>query len=503
MHRLPVFVESDFHHGSRIRALRSLFAHPTDVCGDRLHGHLAFWSASSPHSVSHPLSGHLVSDHLQAVHFCAESRRCHAAGIAAARGARRLEGVRRLVRQVSWRWRLCSSRSTSAIRRARPRLSSPRCAPADHDRSVRAGRAGRGASHVRSAAVAEQRARPARIVSRRDISGLVCRQRHGRPDWMRVHMTYQGMFTVQGESVTSAAQIVLYYHRAGTAVIAAACTTEPRDCAQIEPLLASAERSLRARFAATDLDGVLPASQQCSVETLGTAESPGRFPRARLRLLARHSADADPRRCGRHDPIADCGTRRAGVDRSPVPFPGSPVPPVSSAPRSSSPATAPRASAIQFPDVQPLRRVRPPATGDPRLCRLPDACRRAAVARATHGRRADEGRPRQRAARARSEPADRRGIHAEDQGVHDRDVLPVAARRLPAGVEDRADAEGHPRRHRRRGGQAAVHQRGPRLHAAAREVDAAREGLLDRHHRRRARDDRGRGRLRSADGEAR
>ena len=70
-------------------------------------------------------------------------------------------------------------------------------------------------------------------------------------DWMRVHMKYQGIFTVQGESVTSAAQIVLYYHRAGTAVIAAACTTEPRDCAQIEPLLASAERSLRERFAAT------------------------------------------------------------------------------------------------------------------------------------------------------------------------------------------------------------------------------------------------------------
>ena len=91
----------------------------------------------------------------------------------------------------------------------------------------------------------------------------------------------------------------------------------------------------------------------------------------------------------------------------------------------------------------------------------------------------------------------------EDQGTHDRDLLPVAAGRLPAGVEDGADAEGDPRRHRRRGREAAVHQRGLRLHAAAREVDAAREGLLDRHHRRRARDDRGRGRLGSADGEAR
>jgi hypothetical protein len=101
------------------------------------------------------------------------------------------------------------------------------------------------------------------------ISGLSVDSVTEGQDWMRVHMTYQGIFTVQGESVTSAAQIVLYYHRAGTAVITAACTTEPRDCAQIEPLLAAAERSLRARFATTDLDGVLPASQQCSVETLG------------------------------------------------------------------------------------------------------------------------------------------------------------------------------------------------------------------------------------------
>jgi hypothetical protein len=88
------------------------------------------------------------------------------------------------------------------------------------------------------------------------------------PDWMRVHMTYQGTFKVQGRPVRSAAQIVLYYHRAGMAVITAACTAPPRDCRQIEPLLSTAEQSLRARFAASDLDGVLPKSRQCSVETL-------------------------------------------------------------------------------------------------------------------------------------------------------------------------------------------------------------------------------------------
>ena len=71
------------------------------------------------------------------------------------------------------------------------------------------------------------------------------------------------------------------------------------------------------------------------------------------------------------------------------------------------------------------------------------------------------------------------------------------------GVEDRADAEGRARRHRRRAGQAAVHEGSARLHAAAREGHAAREGVLDRHERRRARDDRGGRRVRGADGAAR
>ncbi len=106
-------------------------------------------------------------------------------------------------------------------------------------------------------------------------------------------------------------------------------------------------------------------------------------------------------------------------------------------------------------------------------------------------------------ARPRSESADRRGVHEEDQGIHDGDVFPVAARRLSPGVEDRADAQSRARRHRRRAGQAAVRQRSERVHAAAREIVAAREGVLDRQHRRRAGDDRGRGRVRGADGAAR
>jgi hypothetical protein len=91
--------------------------------------------------------------------------------------------------------------------------------------------------------------------------------------WLRAHMTYQALLTVQGEPVSTRGQMVVYYHRAGTAVIAAACTADERDCRQIEPLLAAAERSLRTRFDAADLDGVLPGSRECSVETVAVPNS--------------------------------------------------------------------------------------------------------------------------------------------------------------------------------------------------------------------------------------
>ena len=131
------------------------------------------------------------------------------------------------------------------------------------------------------------------------------------PDWMRAHMKYRGTFNVQGESITSAAQIVVYYHRTGMAVITAACTTEPRDCAQIEPLLSAAERSLRGAVCrhrsgrrASSLGAVLGRDP-------GFAEQRHGFAGARLRLRARHSVDAGPPRRGRHDPVADRGARRA------------------------------------------------------------------------------------------------------------------------------------------------------------------------------------------------
>ena len=104
----------------------------------------------------------------------------------------------------------------------------------------------------------------------------------------------------------------------------------------------------------------------------------------------------------------------------------------------------------------------------------------------------------------RSEDSDRSGIHRQDQGIHDAAVLHLAARGLPASVEDRADAEGRARRRRRRARQAAVRRRGLSVHADARKGRAAaREGLLDRQDGRRPRDDRGGDLVGSEHGEAR
>jgi hypothetical protein len=91
--------------------------------------------------------------------------------------------------------------------------------------------------------------------------------------WLRAHMTYQALLNVHGESVSTSGQMVVYYHRTGAAVIGAACTADERECRQIEPLLAAAEHSLRTRFDAGDLDGVLPASRECSVETIAVPNS--------------------------------------------------------------------------------------------------------------------------------------------------------------------------------------------------------------------------------------
>ena len=66
-------------------------------------------------------------------------------------------------------------------------------------------------------------------------------------------------------------QMVIYYHPAGTAVVGAACTADDDRCDALESLLATAERSLRGRFGAADLDGVLPPAPDCSVETIAVA----------------------------------------------------------------------------------------------------------------------------------------------------------------------------------------------------------------------------------------
>lgn len=86
--------------------------------------------------------------------------------------------------------------------------------------------------------------------------------------WMRAHLTYQGALKVEGRSVHTSGQMVIYYHPGGTAMIGAACTAPRQECRRIEPLLASAERLLRDGFTTGGLDGLLPPTPLCRTETL-------------------------------------------------------------------------------------------------------------------------------------------------------------------------------------------------------------------------------------------
>ena len=99
--------------------------------------------------------------------------------------------------------------------------------------------------------------------------------------FMRAYLTYQGSLQLQGESVATRVQMAIYYHAAGMAVIAAACTAGEKECLKIEPLLADAEQRLRRRMAASDLDAVLPDAKTCATETIPV---PNTFRQSQVRV---------------------------------------------------------------------------------------------------------------------------------------------------------------------------------------------------------------------------
>src|ERR1035437_9071089 len=91
-------------------------------------------------------------------------------------------------------------------------------------------------------------------------------------------------------------------------------------------------------------------------------------------------------------------------------------------------------------------------------------------------------------------PGGGRGVHQEDSRVHYRNVLQLAAHRLPARLQDRAHSQGGARRYRRSARHPALLGRRLPLHAHAGESHPARQSLQHRQDRGRPRDDRrGRG----------
>lgn len=91
--------------------------------------------------------------------------------------------------------------------------------------------------------------------------------------WMRALLGYQGLMNIQGEPVATHGQIAIYYHPGGVAVVGATCTAEASQCKKIDAGLSEAERNLRARLGAADLERVLPESAQCTTESVPVPDS--------------------------------------------------------------------------------------------------------------------------------------------------------------------------------------------------------------------------------------
>jgi len=101
-----------------------------------------------------------------------------------------------------------------------------------------------------------------------DVSGLALSGITENDRWIRAHMTYRIAPSAENGDVGLNGHLILYYHPAGMAALGAVCSDERTSCARLEGLLANSEQSLRLRLGAADLDGVLPESEQCSVEAV-------------------------------------------------------------------------------------------------------------------------------------------------------------------------------------------------------------------------------------------
>ena len=101
--------------------------------------------------------------------------------------------------------------------------------------------------------------------------------------WMRTHATFATAPGVPNDSVSTKGHLVIYYHPAGMAVLAAACSAEDEDCQPLGGLLTTADDALRTRLASSDVEGVLPDSGSCSTQAVPT---PNRDRQTTVRVCA-------------------------------------------------------------------------------------------------------------------------------------------------------------------------------------------------------------------------
>jgi hypothetical protein len=94
-----------------------------------------------------------------------------------------------------------------------------------------------------------------------------------KSEWVKGHIGYEGILAPNDGGDPMNGQLIIYYHRDGLAVIESACLTAEGDCGAIRPLVESAESELVAHLQSTGILGVLPASEQCSIDKTAVPNS--------------------------------------------------------------------------------------------------------------------------------------------------------------------------------------------------------------------------------------
>jgi hypothetical protein len=93
--------------------------------------------------------------------------------------------------------------------------------------------------------------------------------------WMRTKLGFMTPLPQQPGTEPARWRQIVFYHARGAAVLVSICSKPATDCSGLDRTLDTADRNLRERVAAGDLDYVLPEDGYCTIETVNAQGVPG------------------------------------------------------------------------------------------------------------------------------------------------------------------------------------------------------------------------------------